>query len=317
MAIIVGPTAVGKSRIAVELAAKINAEVISGDSMQIYKGMDIGTAKISAREQFASNGCFIPHHMIDILEPDQAFSVADYQSLVRELIKSIHKRNKNPLIVGGTGLYIQSIIDNYVFLPQQGNPLIRNKLQQQMRDKGNLFFYEELKKAYPKAAEVIHPNDAKRIIRTLETFYISGQRLTDNWHLKSSKGQSEYNPLFIIGLTMDREELYKRINARVDQMMAEGLIEEVYKLQAKGYCEQYKSMHSIGYREINSYFNGKCSLQEAISQIKRASRQFAKRQLTWFSKDKRIRWFNVLNYRNVHEIAGEIAESLGGQHSAV
>lgn len=317
LAIIVGPTAVGKTSVAVELAAKINAEVISGDSMQVYKGMDIGTAKIKAREQFASNGFFIPHHMIDILEPDQPFSVADFQFLVRRIIKNIQRRDKMPLIVGGTGLYIQSIVDKYVFLPQKDNPLIRRELQQRLEEKGNLFLYEELRKTDPVAAEIIHPNDIKRIIRALETFYLTGQKLSDNWHLKWPNKQSEYNPLHMIGLTMNREELYQRINARVDQMVAEGLVEEVYKLQSKGYHEKCKSMHSIGYREICSYLKGKCSLEEAISQIKKATRRFAKRQLTWFSKDTRIKWFDVLKYRNVHEIACEIATQLGGQHPAM
>lgn len=314
--IIIGPTAVGKSSVGVELAAKINAEIISGDSMQIYKGMDIGTAKIKIKDQFASNGFFIPHHLVDILEPDQPFSVSDFQLLARRLIKSIQKRGKKPLIVGGTGLYIQSIIDKYIFMPQHDELLIkiRKDLQQKLAEKGNLALYDELQKTDPIAAEKIHINDAKRIIRALETFHLTGHRLSDNWLLKSPGYQSEYNPLSIIGLTMSRDELYQRINARVDQMITDGLVGEVHELLVKGYHENFKSMQSIGYKEICSYLKGEYSLENAISQIKMATRRFAKRQLTWFLKDKRIKWFNVLNYRSVPEIVSEIDQHLGGQH---
>jgi tRNA dimethylallyltransferase len=320
LAIIVGPTAVGKTTIAVELAAVINAEIISGDSVQVYRGMDIGTNKIKVREQFASSGIFIPHHMLDILEPDQPFSVAQFQFLVRDLIKKIQGRGKIPLIVGGTGLYIQSIVDCYVFSPQQNTAIvrIRQELHQIMADKGKLFLHEELRKIDPKAAEIIHPNDIKRVFRGLETFFLTKQRLSDNWHLKSVGKQSEYYPLYMIGLTMNRKDLYERINARVDKMIADGLVMEVNKLLSKGYHEEsHKSMHSIGYREICSFLRGNCSLKEAICQIKKATRRFAKRQLTWFSNDERIIWFDVLNYRNVHEIVNKIAINTGGQHPAM
>lgn len=308
LAAIVGPTAVGKSKIAVEVAGLLDAEIISADSVQIYKGMDIGTAKISYEERFTHTGKYIPHHMLDIVEPNVVYSVAQYKATVEELIPQIIKRGKLPLLVGGTGLYVQAIIDPYVFEPIPVDWEYRKKLKQLAQEKGNDFVHNLLSQVDPISAQKLHPNDLHRVIRALEVFHATGKPIWAEHQV--GKVKSKYN-LSLIGITMPRPLLYARIEERVDKMMAHGLLEEVKDLLNKGYSSNLPAMQSIGYKQICSYLEGKCTLEEAVYLIKRDTRRLAKRQLTWFKRDTRIKWFENLNEQEEKRIVTEIVAEIG------
>lgn len=281
---IVGPTAVGKTALGVAAAKKFQGEIISGDSTQVYIGMDIGTAKVTPEE---TEG--IPHHMIDIIRPDQPFSVADFQEHVKYHIEAVHKRGNLPIIVGGSGLYIQSVLFDYHFSDQRRDEELTNKLFQQMEAEGPEKLYERLKQIDPEQAKKVHPNNHRRLVRALEVYEMTG--LTMSAYQKEQQAESPYDP-FIIGLDMERETLYDRINRRVDQMMEEGLIEEVQSLIAKGY-KDCQSMHAIGYKEIVSYLDNRLSETDAIAAVKQNSRKYAKRQLTWFRNKLDVNWYHL------------------------
>ncbi|MBW7651893.1 tRNA (adenosine(37)-N6)-dimethylallyltransferase MiaA [Anoxybacillus sp. ST4] len=278
--VLIGPTAVGKTKMSIELAKHLDGEIINGDSMQVYKGLDIGTAKIQ-REEMEE----IPHHLLDIKEPYESFSVAEFQTLARSLIQQITNRGKLPIIVGGTGLYIQSVIYDYQFSSAPSNDLYRQSLERC----SSIELYEELKKIDPISAERIHPNNVRRVIRALEIYHCTGKTMTE-W-LKEQKRQLVYNTA-LIGLTMEREKLYERINKRVDQMIAQGLIEEVKRLHEKG-VRDCQAIQAIGYKELYSYLDGLITLEEAIEQLKQNSRRYAKRQLTWFRNQMPVQWFDM------------------------
>ncbi|NYE58163.1 tRNA (adenosine(37)-N6)-dimethylallyltransferase MiaA [Carboxydothermus ferrireducens] len=282
--IIVGPTAVGKSALGIKVAKKINGEIISGDSMQVYKYMDIGTAKVLPEEREG-----VPHHLIDILEPFQKYSVALFQKEARRLIKEINARGKIPIIVGGTGLYIRSVIDPYDFTDFSFDPVFREKLEQAAKEKGSLYLHQMLEKIDPVAAQKIHSNDLRRIIRALEVYEHTGKPISYYWE-RGKQSKPQYRLLYY-GLTMDRALLYQRINERVDKMIEKGLIAEVKRLLQMGFKES-TAMQALGYKEIVQYLEGKITLDEAIYLIKRDTRRFAKRQLTWFRRDPRIKWFD-------------------------
>ncbi|AMA52409.1 MULTISPECIES: tRNA (adenosine(37)-N6)-dimethylallyltransferase MiaA [Bacillus] len=282
--ILVGPTAVGKTNLSIQLAKSLNAEIISGDSMQVYKGMDIGTAKITEQEMEG-----VPHHLIDILDPQDSFSTADYQGLVRNKISEIAKRGKLPMIVGGTGLYIQSVLYDYTFTEEANDPAFRQSMQIAAEREGADFLHAKLAAADPEAAAAIHPNNTRRVIRALEILHTSGKTMSQ--HLKEQKRELLYNAV-LIGLTMDRDTLYARINQRVDMMMEAGLLPEVKRLYDRN-VRDCQSIQAIGYKELYAYFDGFVTLSDAVDQLKQNSRRYAKRQLTWFRNKMQVAWFDM------------------------
>ncbi|MBP1931585.1 tRNA (adenosine(37)-N6)-dimethylallyltransferase MiaA [Ammoniphilus resinae] len=295
--VLVGPTAVGKTALSVKLAHSLDGEVISGDSIQVYKGMDIGTAKITVEEMDG-----IVHHLIDILEPDETFSVNEFQKHSRRLITEINQRGKLPMIVGGTGLYIQSVIYDYQFSKASQNQELRDQLEAFAACEGKEALHKRLAEIDPVTASRLHPNDVKRIVRAIEIYQQTGTSMAE-YQQRSSV--SPYQ-LCLIGLTMERSQLYERINHRVDLMIEQGLIEEVQSLLKRGYNLSYSSMQAIGYKEIIAYLEGNLSKEESIELLKKNSRHFAKRQLTWFRSMKEIHWFEVAASSNGAELVENI-----------
>jgi tRNA dimethylallyltransferase len=291
----VGPTAAGKTAAAIETAKRIDGEIISADSMQIFKGMDIGTAKPKIAEMQG-----IPHHLIDELCPDAPYSVSLFQKKAFELIDEIISRGKVPIIAGGTGLYINAITYNLDFSQTSADEDYRRQLKQTADKKGLPYLYDMLEKKSPTDAARIHPNDEKRIIRRLEIIHRQGTCGEYNF-LQEREGYV----FKIIGLTMDRKLLYERINARVDAMMNEGLALEVMNLY-QTYGDSLQSIQGIGYKELIVYLKGECTLDEAVENIKKATRNFAKRQMTWFMRDNRIKWLNTTYYSCLKELIDDI-----------
>lgn len=303
LVIIAGPTAVGKTNISIKVAEKIYGEIISADSMQIYKYMDIGSAKITPEEMQG-----IPHYMIDEVEPNKEFSVAEFKNRGEKCIKEIYNKNKIPMIVGGTGLYINSIIYNYNFTNTDKDEEYREYLHCLAEEKGKKYIHSMLKEVDMDSYERLFPNDLKRVVRALEVFKSTGKTIGE-----FTKEQEEnlynipYNLKYYV-LNMNREKLYDRINRRVDIMLEKGLIEEVIKLRNMGYNSNMQSMKGIGYKEILYYLEGNISLDEAIYLIKKGSRNYAKRQLTWFRKDPRAVWINKEDFNDEEEIINFIVE---------
>jgi tRNA dimethylallyltransferase len=284
--VIVGPTAVGKTALGVKLAQKYQGEVISGDSMQVYRGMDIGTAKVTEEEKEG-----VVHHLIDIKNPDEPFSVAEFQERCIPLITEINQKGMIPLLVGGTGLYVNSIIKKYEFESMPTDEEYRHQLEKMAKEIGNEELHKMLAKEDPQAAESIHPNNVRRVIRALEVTKVTGIPFSDQQSEEQS--ESPYD-LVMIGLTMDRDLLYARINKRVDLMIEQGLIEEVQSLYDRG-LRDCQSVQAIGYKELYDFFDGNRSLEEAIDSLKQNSRRYAKRQLTWFRNKTNTKWFDVSN----------------------
>lgn len=300
---IVGPTGVGKTKLSVEIAKRFNGEIISGDSMQIYKGMDVGTAKVTDEE---TQG--IPHYMIDLKEPNESFSVADFQRYVQGYIDEITKKGKLPIIVGGTGLYIQSVLYDFHFSDDTTDQSFRDELEQKIEQDGVEEYYKKLQSVDPEQASKIHPNNVRRVIRALEVYEQTGMTMSE--YQKTQSKESPYNPI-LIGLEMEREELYKRINNRVDQMLNNGLLKEVNDLYEKGY-EDAQSMQAIGYKEFVPYFKGEISLEASIELLKRNSRRYAKRQYTYFRNKMVVDWYQV-SVTTIHEKFEEILDDLAGK----
>ncbi len=282
---VVGPTASGKTDYAVELALKCGGEVVSCDSMQIYKHMDIGTAKPTADEMKG-----VKHHMIDIIEPNESFSVARFSEMARECIDDILLRGKTPVLCGGTGLYFDSTINNINFIQMDTDEEYRKDLESAAKVFGNEYVYKILKRVDEESAESIHPNNLKRVIRALEIYKTTGKKKSELD--KEQLSEPLYEPE-ITGLMRDREVLYDRINKRVDIMMEKGLVDEVSDLIKIGIDTDATSMQAIGYKGIIEYLDGKTSLSDAVDKIKRESRRYAKRQLTWFKRNKKIHWINI------------------------
>ncbi|MFQ3543246.1 tRNA (adenosine(37)-N6)-dimethylallyltransferase MiaA [Halobacillus rhizosphaerae] len=281
---VVGPTAVGKSRLGVEIAKQFSGEVISGDSMQIYRGMDIGTAKVTTKEMEG-----IPHHMIDIKNPQESFSVAEFQEKVQSLIVEITERGHLPVLVGGTGLYIQATLFNFNFSDQPKDEEVYKRLEEELKIEGAEAMYARLVKIDPSQAAKIHPNNERRVLRALEIHEATGKTMSEYQNLQAEDG--DFRPI-IIGLEMDREQLYKRINMRVDEMMKDGLLEEVEALYRDG-LEDAQSMKAIGYKEFVPYLKGEYSLDRAVELLKRNSRRYAKRQYTYFRNKMQVQWYEV------------------------
>lgn len=282
--VIIGPTAVGKTKLSIDMAKKFNGEIISGDSMQVYKGMDIGTAKITLDEMEG-----IPHHLIDIKNPDESFSVAEFQLLVRKKITEITMRGKLPIIVGGTGLYIQAVIQDYQFSDAPSDEEFRSALEKRLQIEGSQILYDELVQIDRASAEKIHPNNSRRVIRALEIFHCTGKTMSE---FQGNQNVGLVYQTALIGLSMDREKLYERINHRVDQMVHLGLEEEVKALYDSG-LRDCQSVQGIGYKEFFAYFEHKLSFVETIQQLKQNSRRYAKRQLTWFRNKMNVEWFDM------------------------
>jgi len=285
LAVIVGPTAVGKTDVSILVAKQLGGEIVSADSMQIYKFMNIGTAKPTPEEMKG-----VKHHMIDIVEPWQDFSVAQYQRQARDCIEGIYSRGRLPIVVGGTGLYINSLIYDLDFANTVSDPRFRAELQKLARERGKEYLYEWLKRVDPDTARRLHVNDLRRIIRALEVYHCSGKPMSE--YKTGMRDAALYN-LVIFGLTMPREELYRRIEKRVDMMMDEGLVDEVKGLLERGCTKEMVSMQGLGYKEVIDYLEGECTLSEAVELLKRNTRRFAKRQFTWFKRDDRIIWMDI------------------------
>lgn len=284
--VLCGPTAVGKSSLAMELSQIIGTDIISADSAQVYKYMDIGTAKPSLQDQE-----LIQHHLIDLIDPDQDFSVADYQKEAYKTIETVYSEGKIPFLVGGTGLYIKAVKDHYAFGQQGADPTVRNYYLEVAENKGLDYLYSKLEYIDPAAAKIIHPNDKRRIIRALEVYDLEGKPISQQVN-KTKQHKSCYNTL-TFALKMDREILYSRIDERVDIMLQKGFEEEVRMLMARGFDNSSPGMRILGYRQLLSYLSGEISFKNAVNEIKKQTRNFAKRQLTWFRSDESITWLNV------------------------
>lgn len=284
--VIVGPTASGKTKTAVELALHIGGEIISADSMQIYKYMDIGTAKPTEQERKG-----IKHYLIDEVAPDREFSVACFRTLALRYIEEITGKNKIPIVVGGTGLYINSLIYNIKFTEINTDKEIRNHLENIAREKGNEYLHNMLKDIDPETAGKVHVNDTRRIVRAIEVFKTTGKPMS--YHREASRLEEPAYNYTIFGIRLERKKLYERINKRVDEMMERGLVEEVKQLMDIGYDKRPVAMQALGYKEILWYLKGKATLGEAVDLLKRDTRRYAKRQMTWFNSIENIVWLDI------------------------
>lgn len=293
--VIVGPTAIGKTDLSIQLAKELQTEIISGDSMQVYKGMDIGTGKIT-KEEMAD----IPHYMLNIRQPNEDFSVATFKELVEEHIKVINEKGKIPIIVGGTGLYIQAVLFDYQFSEQKRDEKFTKELENLLEREGNIALHEKLKKVDPIQASKIHPNNYRRVIRALEVFESTGKTMTERHKTQNKVSKYDY---VLIGLEMNRDKLYDRINRRVEKMVQDGLVEEVRALYDKGFSHT-QAMKAIGYKEIIPYLEQEMSLDEAVSILQRNSRRYAKRQYTWFKNQMDVTWFDAEKVANPTYLKG-------------
>ena len=285
LVILTGPTAVGKTALSIKLASEIGGEIISADSMQVYRQMDIGSAKIKPEEMDG-----IPHHLIDILDPEEEFNVCLFEKLALEAMEQIYERGHIPVVVGGTGFYIQALLYQIDFTEEETDTAYRDKLWQLGEEKGNHYLHELLRKVDPESAEEIHENNRKRVIRALEFYENCGKPIST--HNKEQRQKtSAYNSCYFV-LTDDRKKLYERIESRVDQMLSKGLVDEVRTLKERGCNASMVSMQGLGYKEILEYLDGRCSLLEAVEKIKKETRHFAKRQLTWFRREKDVIWID-------------------------
>lgn len=283
LVVLTGPTAVGKTKASIDLAKAVGGEIISADSMQVYRYMDIGSAKIRKEEM-----CGVPHHLIDVLEPREEFHVVKFQKLAKEAMEGIYSRGHLPIVVGGTGFYIQALLYDIDFTESEQDDAFREKLSVYAKKEGAEALHEKLRLVDPKAAEDIHANNVKRVIRALEFYAQTGERISEHNETERKK-ESPYQFAYFV-LNDNRERLYERINRRVDQMLDDGLVEEVRLLKERGYTKDLVSMQGLGYKEILEYLDGDCTLEEAVYKIKRDTRHFAKRQITWFKREREVIW---------------------------
>lgn len=294
LVVLTGPTAVGKTDISIELAKSINGEIISADSIQVYKHMDIGSAKITHQEMQG-----VKHYLIDVLNPDEEFNVHVFQQMTKKCMDEIYAKGKIPIIVGGTGFYIQSVLYDINFDETDDNHEYRHYLEELAAEKGNEYLHNMLKEKDPKSAEAIHYNNVKRVIRALEYNHETGKLISEH-NEEQRENQSPYNFTYFV-LNDDRARLYSRINKRVDMMIDAGLVEEVQKLISMGYDANLVSMQGIGYKEIAEYIHGNLTLDVAIELIKKNTRHFAKRQLTWFRREKDVTMINCDDFNHDKE----------------
>lgn len=304
MVILTGPTAVGKTALSIELAKRIHGAVISADSMQVYKHMDIGSAKIMPEEMHG-----IKHYLIDEFEPDEEFHVVRFVERAKQCLEEIYADGKIPIIAGGTGFYIQALLYDIDFTEQEGDPAYRASLEQLAIKKGAGYLHGMLRTVDPASADAIHANNIKRVIRALEFYHLSGSRISEH-NEKERQKTSPYNFAYFV-LTDDRAHLYERIDRRVDLMVEQGLVDEVRHLKDMGYHKEMVSMQGLGYKEILSYLDGEMTLEEAIYIIKRETRHFAKRQLTWFRRERDVIWFDKAAYHyNEEQILADMLQVL-------
>ena len=287
--ILTGPTASGKTALSVELAKRIGGEIISADSMQVYRYMDVGSAKVTVEEMDG-----VPHHLIDVLDPQDSFNVVTFQEMAKEAMKKIYANGHIPIVAGGTGFYIQALLYDIDFTDNDGDMEYRHHLEELAKEQGAEVLHSMLKEVDPPSAEAIHANNVKRVIRALEFYKKTGQRISDHNEEERQK-ESPYNFAYYV-LNMDRATLYDRIDLRVDRMIEAGLEEEVKQLKAMGCTRDMVSMQGLGYKEILDYLNGVLSLEEAVYILKRDTRHFAKRQLTWFKREKDVTWITQENF---------------------
>ncbi len=306
--ILTGPTAVGKTELSITLAKSIGGEIISADSMQVYKFMDIGTAKIRPNEMQG-----VPHHLIDILEPDVAFNVAMFKELAKAAVEEIYSRGHIPIVVGGTGFYIQALLYDIDFSEEDSNVSIRKELEDIVGEKGAEYLHELLREVDPESAEQIHANNVKRVIRALEYYRMHGEKISVH-NAAERRKKSPYDFLYFV-LTNDRKVLYDRIEKRIDKMIEAGLISEVDNLLKKGYDNSLVSMQGLGYKELIPYLKEECSLEEAIYILKRDTRHFAKRQLTWFRRERDVRWLDKSQVSSEEEILKDILNTINKEWS--
>ena len=284
LVILTGPTAVGKTKLSIALAKAIGGEIISADSMQVYRHMDIGSAKIRLEEMEG-----IPHYLVDVLEPWEEFHVVRFQQMAKEAMKKIREHGHIPILVGGTGFYIQAIVKDIDFTENEASPY-REELTRLAEEKGADFLYEKLQKVDPKSAQIIHAHNVKRIIRALEFYQMTGKKISEH-NTEQREKSSPYQFVYFV-LQDERAKLYKRIEARIDEMLQDGLIEEVTALKEMGLKRGMVSMQGLGYKEILAYLDGECTLEEAVEILKRDTRHFAKRQITWFKREEEVIWLD-------------------------
>ena len=292
--VLTGPTAVGKTALSIQLARRIGGEIISADSMQVYRHMDIGTAKIRLEEMDG-----VPHHLIDILEPTEDFNVVRFQALARAAVEDIYSRGKIPIVAGGTGFYIQALLNDIDFTQIDENTQFREEMERLAAEQGAEVLHERLRAVDPESAEAIHANNVKRVIRALEYYEQTGEKISA--HNEAERAKTSPYHFFYYVLNTDRTVLYERIEKRIDEMMEEGLVEEVRQLQAMGCRRDSVAMQGLGYKEILAYLNGKMSLETAVNILKRDTRHFAKRQLTWFRRERDVRFLYLPEFDNDRE----------------
>ena len=283
--VLTGPTAVGKTSLSISLAKAVNGEIISADSMQVYQYMDIGSAKIKKEEMQG-----VPHYLIDVLKPEEEFHVVRFQEMAKQAMEEIYAKGKIPILTGGTGFYIQAVVKDIDFSENTEKSEVRSRLEQLAKDKGSEYLHQKLLEVDPDSAQKIHANNVKRVIRALEYYELTGEKISLHNEREAAK-ESPYCYAYFV-LNDLREKLYQRIDARVDEMLKEGLVQEVEKLSRMGYTRNMVSMQGLGYKEILAYLEGECSLEEAVYILKRDTRHFAKRQITWFKREPDVIWVN-------------------------
>lgn len=288
LVILTGPTAVGKTKLSIALAKAIGGEIISADSMQVYRHMDIGSAKIRPEEMQG-----VPHYLVDVLEPSEEFHVVRFQQMAKEAMAEIQSHGHIPILVGGTGFYIQAIVKDIDFTENEASPY-RKELESLAEEKGASWLHEELQKVDPESAEAIHENNVKRVIRALEFYRMTGKKISEH-NEEQRERTSPYNFAYFV-LNDDRAKLYERIEQRIDEMLSEGLVEEVSRLKKMGCRRDMVSMQGLGYKEILDYLDGTYTLEEAVEILKRDTRHFAKRQITWFRRERNVIWLNKEDY---------------------
>jgi len=300
--IVLGPTCSGKTRLSLELASKLKTEIISADSRQVYKYLDIGTAKPSASELKK-----VKHHFIGSLSPDEKFNVSDYETAALKIIRRLHSSKKIPVVVGGSGLYIKALVDG-IFNTAETDEELREEFLRERKEFGNEYLYNKLKKVDPESASRMVPQNYKRIIRALEVYKLTGKPI---WLLQKEYKRDADIQFKQYGLRWDRQLLYRNIESRVDEMIEAGLVEEVKYLMERGFDKRLNALNTVGYKEIIAYLAGEISLNRAVEIIKRNTRRFAKRQITWFNKDERINWINITEQKELHKANGIILGDIG------
>ena len=302
--VIAGPTATGKTALSVALSKELGGEVVSADSVQIYKGLNIGSAKPTKEEMQG-----VPHHMMDILEPDDSFSVANFCARAKEVISEIQSRGKVPVVTGGTGLYISSLVDNVSFIQEETDKSVREKLAQELETFGKEAMHERLTEIDPEAAARLHPADEKRVIRALEVYEETGKTITQH-NLETKAVPPRYRPVWIGLDYQNRAALYRRIDLRVENMLSNGLLDEIRALLALGVSPKTTAMQAIGYKEFFGYLSGACSLDEAAALCKQRSRNYAKRQLTWFRRNPDVHWLRMTGTEDFSEVLSAARQNI-------